>query len=516
MKKAAAAFLVFLLSWFCAVPGVAESPEEIMDWMISVQIRKAGQSDLQGWVDTALAEGIGGNGGWYIIGLDRAGYEFDPSACRRMIRAETEKETGSITKKLRNALTMQALGVDNGFPGRVLAEAAAQDSLMTLIFACHLRNNGVPGGEDVADRLLDLQKEDGGWAVIGENADPDCTAMALQALSPLYGKEERVTAAADRGLEVLSRMQLPDGGYSGMGLESSESCAQVVLALSCFQIDSRTDPRFVKEGGSVMDALLSFRREDGGFAHGRESAESNETATVQAFTALAGYRRMLSSGGPCYVFEAKGGSLPEAEEGRTNTAAPVPRSGGILPRGPMYAVIGAAVLIACLIAVIRKKRNWRTYVFIAALGCAAAVVVALTEIRTPESYYAAPARTEGNSISTGISIRCDTVAGKNEWAPEDGTILEQSEIRIGEGQTAFDQLLEATRLNHIQMEYDGTAEGAYIRGIGYLYEYEFGSLSGWMYRVNGTLADTGASRCVLSEGDLVEWVYTTDIGRDVN
>ncbi len=499
----------------------AEGPEEILEDMIAARVRRSGQEDLQGWVDTDLAESIDGNGGWYIIALDRMGRSVDTAACRRRMAENAGEQIGSMTKRLRMSLTMLALGMEGSFPRETLSEAAETDSLMPLIFARHLSNNGIEGGGETTEKLLSLQKADGGWAVIGDSADPDCTAMAIQALAPLR-EEEQVRAAVSRGLEALSALQLEGGGYSGMGLESSESCAQVLLALACLGIDGDRDERFVKAGGSVLDALLSFRRADGGFAHSPQEKESNETATVQAFLALAGYRRMLRGEGPCFVFEKREIAPPPATvtrdaEGNGKTeekAAPAPE--GVLPRGPLYLVTGALAVLFCLISWIRKRRNWRTYAFIAALAALAALGIALTEIRTPEGYYGAGEREYENGISTLISIRCDTVAGRNEWAPADGVILEETEIRIEEGRSAFDQLLEATRLHHIQMEYDGTAEGAYIRGIGYLYEYNFGNLSGWMYRVNGAFADVGASRYTLREGDRVEWIYTTDIGRDAD
>ena len=55
----------------------------------------------------------------------------------------------------------------------------------------------------------------------------------------------------------------------------------------------------------------------------------------------------------------------------------------------------------------------------------------------------------------------------------------------------------------------------YIEGIGNLYEFDCGALSGWMYRVNGTFPNYGCSSYILSDGDVVEWVYTCDLGKDV-
>lgn len=42
-----------------------------------------------------------------------------------------------------------------------------------------------------------------------------------------------------------------------------------------------------------------------------------------------------------------------------------------------------------------------------------------------------------------------------------------------------------------------------------------GPLSGWMYKVNGEFPGYGSSKYKLSNGDVIEWVYTCDLGRDV-
>lgn len=56
---------------------------------------------------------------------------------------------------------------------------------------------------------------------------------------------------------------------------------------------------------------------------------------------------------------------------------------------------------------------------------------------------------------------------------------------------------------------------AYIEGIHNLYEFDVGELSGWMYSVNDWFPNYGCSRYQLQDGDVVEWVYTCDLGEDV-
>ena len=69
------------------------------------------------------------------------------------------------------------------------------------------------------------------------------------------------------------------------------------------------------------------------------------------------------------------------------------------------------------------------------------------------------------------------------------------------------------------MEYQGSDENSYgsvyIRGINYLYEFSCGPLSGWMYKVNGEYPNYGCSKYKLKDGDVIEWVYTCDLGQDV-
>ena len=109
--------------------------------------------------------------------------------------------------------------------------------------------------------------------------------------------------------------------------------------------------------------------------------------------------------------------------------------------------------------------------------------------------------------------------GKNEFVPKDGQILAATEYSIYEGDSVYDLLVRAVRDKDIHMENRKTAIGAhgayYISGINHIYEYEYGELSGWMYYVNGTAPSVGCGEYILKPGDRVEWLYTREIGRDI-
>ena len=138
--------------------------------------------------------------------------------------------------------------------------------------------------------ILSYQCSDGGWALMGDESDVDMTAMALTALAP-YQEETDVKAAVEQALTWLSNAQQDDGGFMSWGTANSESCAQVIVALTALGIDPAVDSRFVKNGTSPLDGLCAFACEGGGFCHSNEQAEPDGMATELGFYALAAYDR---------------------------------------------------------------------------------------------------------------------------------------------------------------------------------------------------------------------------------
>lgn len=149
--------------------------------------------------------------------------------------------------------------------------------------------------EKLIQTILDRQLKDGGWSMSGERSDTDLTAMAMQSLTPYYGKREDVTKALDQAIFRLSNLQTSTGGYASYNTETSESCAQVIVALSGLGIDSKKDARFMKNGTSVFTRLMDYYV-DHGFAHvlpaNGKTAKKNSMATEQGMYAFASYQRM--------------------------------------------------------------------------------------------------------------------------------------------------------------------------------------------------------------------------------
>ncbi len=133
---------------------------------------------------------------------------------------------------------------------------------------------------------------------------------------------------------------------------------------------------------------------------------------------------------------------------------------------------------------------------------------------------------EPKPVTVTLEIRCDTLSSDmsklenpaiKDYIPTDGTILAKTTYKGTTDNTVFDVLNTLCRNNDIQLEFSYTPiyESYYIEGINYLYEFDGGNLSGWMYKVNDWFPNYGCSSYFLSDGDVIEWVYTCDLGKDV-
>lgn len=142
-----------------------------------------------------------------------------------------------------------------------------------------------------------------------------------------------------------------------------------------------------------------------------------------------------------------------------------------------------------------------------------------------------PVEPENQEVNTAktytctFSIECSTILNnldqldpdRLEMVPSGGVILAKTSVTFYEGESVFDVLQRLCRDQGIHMESSWTPiyNSAYIEGIHNLYEFDCGSLSGWMYRVNGWYPNYGCSRYQLKQGDKVEWRYTCDLGSDI-
>lgn len=269
------------------------------------------------WLVSQIPEPAHGSvgGEWMVFGLARSGAEVPGGYFDNYfenLAAYTAEQGGVLharkyTEYSRVILAVTAIGKDPRDVGGYNLLVPLADYEQTVfqgingaIFALLALDSGnyeIPANtadstqatrELYVDFILSAECTDGGWTLSGDVADVDITAMTLQALAK-YQQRQDVAQAIDRGVEVLSRLQQSNGGYSAYDSESSESVAQVIVALSELGIDL-SDDRFVKNGTTLKDRLLEFRLSDGSFEH-IIGGGTDLMATEQAFYALAALER---------------------------------------------------------------------------------------------------------------------------------------------------------------------------------------------------------------------------------
>ncbi len=175
--------------------------------------------------------------------------------------------------------------------------------------------------QQCVDSILSLQHDDGGWSLMANKtyaSDPDVTGMALTALYP-YRDQEAVKEACDEAFACLSAMQHDNGTFASGGSECSESCAWVIVSTTAWGINPDTDSRFIKNGKSVVDALLTHYLEDEAMFEHIAGAGSNAMATDQSCYALVAYDRFVK--GKTALYDYSDVIFEEAPESGDNTGS---------------------------------------------------------------------------------------------------------------------------------------------------------------------------------------------------
>ncbi len=132
---------------------------------------------------------------------------------------------------------------------------------------------------------------------------------------------------------------------------------------------------------------------------------------------------------------------------------------------------------------------------------------------------------ESPQLTCTISISCSKILenmdkldkSKKSLIPPDGYILKETRVTYSEGETVFDVLKRVCTENRIHLEFSESPlyGSVYIEGINNIYECDCGSMSGWMYCVNGNFYNYGCSGYQLSQNDRVELLYTCNLGKDL-
>lgn len=509
-----------------------------MDGIVSQKCAEANADTVQEWLDTALASSAGVTAEWYVLSLRQQG-NYDYTAYRKALSDYlAENQVYSATSRLKYALLLAATGGETHSISATMDASIGQQGIMSWVFGLHLLNNGQTCEQftvdGVKEKLLTLQLADGGFALSGTVGDVDVTAMTLQALAPYYTTDPAVHDAIDAGVAFLSEKQQSDGCFVSYGVKNPESGAQVVIALSALGIDGENDSRFIKNGNTIWDGILEFRLANGTFTH-TVSGAYNESATSQVMLATVAYLRMSDGKGSLYLLdEIEAPPSPPVSDEPTDPTPLKPSnttpSADLNPSSPkqektapgfrfwaMVTVVGLCVAV-CIGLTVLRKRHSKNYVVVAVVGGVLILFFLFTDFQSAQDYYDGKPIEKEDSIGTvTLTICCDTLLGKSDAAhiPSDGVILQTVELPIREGDTVYDILCDAAQTYRIQVDNRGSDTMAYIAGIAYLYEFDFGDLSGWVYSVNGVSASVGCGEYVLSDGDSIRWDYTCDLGNDI-
>jgi len=274
-------------------------------------------------------------GDWFPISLGRYGYADDYQAYRAVI-ADVVSERYKTPEKLdkakatewhRISLAVLAMGGDprsigkgsDGKPINLIADGTYNRGktvslgrqgingwIWGLITVDSMRYE-IPSGafysrDDIILEILQQQLSDGGFALTGKNSDPDITGMTLQAFAPYYNNDKEYTytqkatkqtvtktvrQVADEAISWLSSVQTNDGDFKSWGMQNVESTCQAVVALCSYGINPENDPRFIKNGKTLIDGILKYKMPDGGFIHSFTYDAENPTSLPDKSNSMA-------------------------------------------------------------------------------------------------------------------------------------------------------------------------------------------------------------------------------------
>ena len=254
------------------------------------------------------------DGDWEMMALVKNNTKV-PDECLQRIKDSIKKgEMKQPTDYERTVMALTAVGENPlDFDGVNLVEKIYNNKDITTqginaavfaLISLDTKNFDVPQNavwtrDALIEYILKNRTSDGGWDYGGIKVDPDMTGMAINSLS-LYKDRPEVKSAIDNAVKLLSKIQNEDGTFSCYGVENSESISQVIIGLCANGIDP-TSKEFTKNGVNLIEALLTFKTEDGGFCHIYDTG-SNGMSTEQATLALETYREFKNGRNHIYKF----------------------------------------------------------------------------------------------------------------------------------------------------------------------------------------------------------------------
>ena len=417
--------------------------------------------------------------------------------------------------------------------------------------------------------LCDAQINNGAWGIDTDfpGSNVDMTAMVVQALAPYCSTNATVKAAVDKAVEWLSAEYQKTGDYG-----SSESAAQVIVALSALGIDARTKADFQYKGISVLSNFLSYADPNSkGFLHDKQpNSTVNQMASEQAAYTLVAYDRYVNGSKRLYDMsdvtkrenaDAQAvidmiNQIGYVDESSYNAIAEARNAYNKLSAADKEKVTNYNTLTAAETsykAILKQKQTdqykalkahyddllndkTKKYGTAAKKKLASILQQAQTDMNAAESCERVTAIyekaiTDLDAVKPGdieVTFRLigaleatqDVDLTTDSYLPEYVTWVPTTTYALQENATVYDLFTEA--MSDAGLRYIG-AESNYVSTIyapsclgGYaLSEFTNGKKSGWMYTVNGTHPNQGLKNWTLNDGDVVIWHYVNDYSCEV-
>ena len=417
--------------------------------------------------------------------------------------------------------------------------------------------------------LCDAQINNGAWGIDADfpGSNVDMTAMVVQALAPYCSTNANVKDAVDKAVKWLSAEYQKTGDYG-----SSESAAQVIVALSALNIDAKIDSRFQHNGISVLSNFLSYADPNSkGFLHDKQpNSTVNQMASEQAAYTLVAYDRYVNGSKRLYDMsdvtkrenaDAQAvidmiNQIGYVDESSYNAIAEARNAYNKLSAADKEKVTNYNTLTAAETsykAILKQKQTdqykalkahyddllndkTKKYGTAAKKKLASILQQAQTDMNAAESCERVTAIyekaiTDLDAVKPGdieVTFRLigaleatqDVDLTTDSYLPEYVTWVPTTTYALQENATVYDLFTEA--MSDAGLRYIG-AESNYVSTIyapsclgGYaLSEFTNGKKSGWMYTVNGTHPNQGLKNWTLNDNDVVVWHYVNDYSHEV-
>ena len=386
---------------------------------------------------------------------------------------------------------------------------------------------GASGLETDADHLVDAliaaQQEDGSWNEFGTI---DTTANVIAGLS-FYAGEAKVDAAIEKGVAYLASQMKSGGVYDGGDGANANSTEMVIIGLCAAGVNPDTDERFIQDGVSVLDGLLSYAVEGNtGFGY-TDNKSVNDYATEQGFRALIAASQVMKTGKAYNIYDFRDNKVEPgyatwADNCMVNFKT-VPADAAVVVKQGDHTISfaqdhdGYYDLAAgdYTYTVSRDGYKTKTGTF------TVTEEQAQTHDRQTISVSLTSSSSSGGGSSKDIRVTVkvmvppeDTTKAytyKNDSSAYSNLVTKNQTVTVTSGTSVRDAMVQALDDNSI--DYVEESNG-YFSSINGLAEFERGKNSGWMYLVNGSLPDVTAQNYELTRNSTVTWFYTDDYTKD--